>query len=166
MTLSLVINTLVVAAGLLLVAAAVSDIRRFIIPNPIVLALVVLGVARTGLDAAAGAATWPLALPVLAALALLVAGAFAFQRGWLGGGDVKLLAAAALWMPAGRLFDFLTLVALLGGVLAVLVLVGARLLRPVPAGGTAGAPGAATRLPYGVAIAGGALPVLLDLAAF
>lgn len=154
-------------AGALLIAAAVSDLRRFTIPNWIVLALVVLYAIRCGMAAAAGAALAPMALAVLLALAVLAAGAVAFQRGWLGGGDVKLLAAAALWMPAGRLPDFLALVALLGGVLAVLALIAARLSRPVAAGGAANDSGrcrlADTRLPYGVAISGAALLILLDL---
>lgn len=146
-------------AGVLLLAAAVSDLRRFTIPNWICLALVVLYALRgaTALWAGAAPAAW--AFPVVPAFVVLAAGAAAFNRGWLGGGDVKLLAAAALWMPAGQVFDFLTLVALLGGGLAAVVLAITR-LRPAAAG-TAGVPG--VRLPYGVAISGAAILMLIDV---
>lgn len=152
-----------VGAGTLLLAAAVSDMRRFTIPNWICLALVVLYAVRGGAGAAAGTALAPMLVPVPFALAILVAGAFVFQRGWLGGGDVKLLAAASLWIPAERLLDFLTLVALLGGVLATVVLIAAWFLRPAVAGQAGGRPLASVRLPYGVAISGAGMLILFDI---
>lgn len=147
-------------AGVLLIAAAVSDLRRFTIPNWICAALVVLYALCCVIAHQAGSAPTALVFPVLPALAVLAAGAAAFQRGWLGGGDVKLLAAATLWMPAGQVFDFLTLVALLGGVLAAVVLVVTR-LRPAVAGTTGAV--SRIRLPYGVAISGAAILMLLDV---
>lgn len=140
--------SLVCAAGVgvLLLAAAVSDLRRFTIPNWISLALVAL---YLGAGAAAGTPAAVLALPLLLATAVLLAGAVAFARGWLGGGDVKLLAAASLWVPPAQLPGFLVLVAMLGGALAALVLAAALIRRA-----TAAAEGslASIRLPYGVAI--------------
>src|SRR5579864_2895555 len=79
-------------------AAAFEDFRRLVIPNLLPIALCAL---------------WPVyfaAAPSLygglaaigCALAVFVVGAFMFARGWLGGGDVKLLSAATLWAgPAG-----------------------------------------------------------------
>jgi prepilin peptidase CpaA len=57
-----------------------------------------------------------------AALAVLVAGFILFSRGWFGGGDAKLLAAATLWLGFDGLLNFMISVGLLGGVLSVVVL--------------------------------------------
>lgn len=95
----------------------------------------------------------------LAAFAIVLAatiGMFAFKL--LGGGDAKLLSVAALWVGFDHLLPYLFMVSLLGGLLCGLVL--AYRWRPaLPAG-----PEWARRLhqhgsgvPYGLAIAGGAL---------
>jgi prepilin peptidase CpaA len=65
----------------------------------------------------------------------------------LGGGDVKLLAASALWTGSAALLPFLTATALAGGLLAAVFLVFAR------------RGGRRVALPYGVAIAAGGLLV-------
>lgn len=44
---------------------------------------------------------------VLAGILLLACGIVMFSRGWLGGGDAKLLAAAALWIGFDNLFIYL-----------------------------------------------------------
>ena len=154
------------AIAALLVAAAVSDFRRFTIPNWIVLSLIVLWLFRLAVSAIAGTALLPMTVSALAALAVLAAGAFVFQHGWLGGGDVKLLAATVLWLPAGQAVGFLSLVALLGGALAAVVVAAARLLRPAVAGPDGSRPVAGLRLPYGIAIAGAGLLILFDLIRF
>jgi len=166
MTQSIFSSAFPFAIAALLVAAAVSDFRRFTIPNWIVLSLIVLWLFRLAGSAVAGAALLPMAFSALAALAVLAAGAFAFQRGWLGGGDVKLLAATVLWLPAGQAVDFLSLVALLGGALAAIAIVAARLLRPAVAGVDGNRPVAGLRLPYGVAISGAGLLILFDVIRF
>ena len=48
-----------------------------------------------------------------------LAGAVLFARGWLGGGDVKLLSAATLWAGAPQTFGLLAATGVLGGVLAL-----------------------------------------------
>ena len=63
----------------------------------------------------------------------------------LGGGDVKLLAAAALWTGSAALLPFLMATALAGGLLAALFLAFAR------------REGKPVALPYGVAIAAGGI---------
>jgi prepilin peptidase CpaA len=84
-----------------------------------------------------------------------------FAAGWIGGGDAKLFAVSALWLGWSGLPVFLMVTALAGGALAVLLL-NARspLLKPY----FNGAPTWFARLvtpgadvPYGVAIAAGAL---------
>jgi prepilin peptidase CpaA len=143
--------------ALLLGWAAWSDLARLTIPNVIPAAITAL---------------WPLHLAVLgwtsnwpgslaAALAVLALGLIAFARGWCGGGDVKLLAGTALWFEPVLLAALLFKIAIMGMVMALLRLRGAHLgaaavlqrLGAVRLGGVA-MEGA---LPYGVAIAGGAL---------
>ena len=93
-------------------------------------------------------------------------GAVLFARGYLGGGDVKLLAAATLWAGPADTPALLVLTGMLGGALAVFLLMpfgaqlaaaGRALLTPSSASSAEHAP--ATAVPYGVAIAGAALIV-------
>jgi prepilin peptidase CpaA len=53
---------------------------------------------------------------------VLVVGTFFFGRNWMGGGDVKLLAAGALWCNFAAGWKMLVAVALAGGVETVLIL--------------------------------------------
>ncbi|MGD9615976.1 MAG: prepilin peptidase [Alphaproteobacteria bacterium] len=148
--------------------AAFEDFRRLTIPNLLPLVL---------------CAAWPLhvaAAPSLAgalaavgvALAVFLGGAVLFARGWLGGGDVKLLAAATLWAGAPRALGLLVATALLGGVLALILLhpivgriAAAARSRLAPLGNPRGCPAAplpAVPVPYGVAIAGAGLIVVVS----
>jgi prepilin peptidase CpaA len=89
-------------------------------------------------------------------VAILVVGTAAFSAGWLGGGDVKLFAAAGLWFDLRSAVWFVAFTFLAGGVVAV----GYMLSRPFRrhAKGMK-----STRIPYGIAIALGALAmVVLD----
>jgi prepilin peptidase CpaA len=102
---------LVLAASLL---AAASDVRTRRIPNALPVALFVCGLV---VNAFAG---WQHAAADLAiAAALLVAGTFAYSLKLIGGGDIKLLAAAAgtLGLPQAVTFVLYTL--LCGGAIAV-----------------------------------------------
>ena len=94
---------------------------------------------------------WPdgaVRLGVAAAVFLLFA--IAFYVGAMGGGDVKLAAALALWFPPAGTLKFLILMSLAGGVLTLGILVWHR------AGKREGRP----EIPYGVAIAFGGLAIL------
>jgi prepilin peptidase CpaA len=93
--------------------------------------------------------------------AMLLVGIALFSLGWVGGGDAKLLAAASLWLGFEHMLPFVGYVTLFGGALALAILA----YRSVPAGALP-LPGWAVRLhakgeamPYGVAIAAGALAV-------
>lgn len=148
----------------LLAAAAACDLRRRVIPNRIVagVALLWLVAEATGRDGA----WWPNAA---IGLGMLLAGMAVWHRGWLGGGDVKLIAALSLWAGADLLPEFLLAVGVAGGALAVAIVLGRRLARSPAAAmlldGTAGrlpaaladgralGPLAALTLPYGVAVA-------------
>lgn len=134
--------------GGLLVAAAIGDARRFIIPNWLCAAVAVLSLPYWW---ATGAAFWPgyaLQVGLAAAAFALFAGLFA--AGLMGGGDVKLIAALALWLPVGRFAEMMVFVAIAGGLLTLAVLVRHRVTtRP-------GRP----EVPYGLAIVAGAALVL------
>jgi prepilin peptidase CpaA len=69
-----------------------------------------------------------LILGLLAGLLIFLAGVFCWRRGWLGGGDVKLLAATAVLVPPSLVVNLLLDVALAGGVLAMIYLAMARLV--------------------------------------
>lgn len=129
---------------LLLAAAAVGDARRFTIPNWLCAAVALLALPYWW---ASGVDFWPdfawqagLALAVFAGLAVL----FAF--GLMGGGDVKLLAALALWLPPRGYVEMMMWVAVAGGLLTLALVIGHRLAR------RSGRP----EIPYGLAIAAGA----------
>jgi prepilin peptidase CpaA len=134
--------------ALLLVAAAVIDVRTYTISNRLNLA--VAGLAplywlSTGLP------LWPgVAVQVAVAAGVFALLAAAFYTGLMGGGDVKLAAALALWFSPVSTLKFLVFMSLAGGVvtLAVLGLHHAR--------GKPGKP----EIPYGVAIAAGGLAIL------
>lgn len=56
------------------------------------------------------------------ALVAFVAFAAAFHFGWMGGGDVKMIAALSLWLPGQALMMMLVLMSLIGGVLTLAML--------------------------------------------
>jgi prepilin peptidase CpaA len=107
------VATLVFAV--LLAAAAISDVLRLRIPNLIPLLLL----AGFGLVVMLGAVENPLG-HVAAMLIVLAVLLPVFALGVLGGGDVKLLAAAALWLGLAKLPLLLILVGLVGGLFAAL----------------------------------------------
>jgi prepilin peptidase CpaA len=69
---------------------------------------------------ASGLALWPdIALQVGVALAAFAVLAGLFAIGAMGGGDVKLLTALALWIEPGWFLKLAVVMALLGGVLTI-----------------------------------------------
>jgi prepilin peptidase CpaA len=155
----------ILAFSLLMAAAAFEDFRRLVIPNSLVVALV----AVWPLSLIAGAVPLAAALQALAiAVALFLVGALLFARGLIGGGDIKLLCAAALWAGPAATLELLVATAFLGGVLALFLLsplgahlsLAGRLFFGSP--GAAAIGGGRTPVPYGIAIAGAALIVTLQ----
>jgi len=146
--------------AVLVILAASSDVLSRRIPNWLTLTMV--------------AAFFPLAwasgmtLPVLSVhagigLGLLVTGFAVASLGFFGNGDGKLLAAAGLWIGSAALADFLTWTALAGGLLALAVLVWSFLawISSHLASGRQHRSGwPREKLPYGYAIAAGALLAL------
>lgn len=141
----------------LLMAAALYDLAALRIPNAVCAGLAALFLVPAAMHPAA------VAIPhhVLAGLLVFLAGWGLHGLGFLGGGDVKLLAATALWAGLDLLVLHLACMALFGLAL-LLVLVPLRHLWKLcatdrPAGRPAGRPLSLAMdrgVPYGVAIAG------------
>ncbi|HVC61987.1 MAG TPA: prepilin peptidase [Acetobacteraceae bacterium] len=99
-------------AALLLVYAALHDVAARTIPDTIPAALAVLGLVLRVVEGSL--------LPAMAAAALLgICVGFCWSRGWLGGGDVKLLAALAMVLPPARVLPAITAIGWFGALLAV-----------------------------------------------
>lgn len=97
---------------------------------------------------------------VAAGVLFLAIGIFMFVMRWLGGGDAKLLAAAALWLGFANVLPYLVMVAMMGGVLAVGLLFFRAISPPVWMVGQEWAMRLHDRqggIPYGIALAGAAL---------
>ena len=143
----------------LMVFAGAMDVFTMTIPNKVPLALIV---AFACLVPFTGLGWEAVALHVCVAFAMLVVGIGMFAMGWMGGGDAKLLAAAALWMGPGHIYEYAMVAALVGGALTIIMV----LLRtlPLPAG-LAGSEwvarlhDAGSGVPYGVALAAGGILV-------
>src|SRR5258706_14072466 len=116
--------------SLLLLYVATTDIATRLIRNEICLALALLGIAGQF------ASPMQVAESLVAATILLLLLLVIYQRGWIGGGDAKLLVALAIGLPLRGVIQLLTITALAGGVLAVVHLM-MRLL-PYPKLGPAG----------------------------
>lgn len=139
---------------LAMLAAGASDLTRYEIPNRLSLAVL---------------AGFLLLLPSLpfsvfvthmsAGLAVLVTAAVLFFAGLWGGGDVKLIAAASVWIGWSELAAFLLLTALIGMVLALVLLAARRYLADRDSHGRwyCRLLSRGEGIPYGVAIAAAAL---------
>ena len=146
--------TILVLAGLML-AAALYDASKFIIPNWLC-GLVVLTFPVAVLAAGLGWAE--IGNHLVGGGIALVIGFALFAPGWIGGGDAKLFAAASLWFGWPEILAFLIHTVMAGGVL-VMVLLGLRWLAPrIPSlAGRLEGTALATKapVPYGIAIAAG-----------
>jgi len=137
-------------ATLLLIVAAVGDLRSRTIPNWLTGAVALLAI---GWWWANGWALWPdVALRIGIALIVFLLFAIAFAMGAMGGGDVKLIAALALWLPLAPLAQMLLIMALAGGALTLVMIARRRWLRAE----------GSSEVPYGVAIAAGGLWVFTN----
>lgn len=131
---------LLCALASLLLAAAVTDIRSRIISNKLNIAIAALAPLYW---IASGVPAWPdMALQVALGMGMFGVFAALFALGLMGGGDVKLLAAVALWFPWQALGALLLIMAILGGVVTVVTVIHHRMTRRL------GQP----EVPYGVAI--------------
>jgi prepilin peptidase CpaA len=139
---------LLVALAAILVVAAVIDVRTFTISNRLNLTVALLAPVYW---LSIALPLWPdVAIQLALGAGVFAVLAAAFYAGMMGGGDVKLAAALALWFSPGSTLRFLVLMSIAGGVLTLGVLALHRARRRT------GRP----EIPYGVAIAFGALSIL------
>lgn len=110
---------LVGALAIALLVAAFTDIRRRQIDNWLTAAIALSAPAYWW---AAGLSLWPdVAMMVGVALLAFVVLAGLFALKLMGGGDVKLLAALALWLAPMSFVKLLVIMSLIGGVLTILM---------------------------------------------
>ena len=141
-------NLLLALLALLVIVAAVIDMRTFTISNRLNFAIALLAPVYWW---SVALPLWPdAAIQVAVALAVFAALAAAFYIGMMGGGDVKLAAALALWFSPVSTLRFLVIMSIACGVLTQVLMVLHRVRKKE------GRP----EIPYGVAIAIGALAIL------
>lgn len=100
-----------------LAIAAITDIRRRQIDNWLNAAIALSAPLYWW---ASGLSLWPgVAMQIGMALIVFFGFALVFARGGMGGGDVKLLAALALWLPPVVLFSVVFLTSLVGGAMSM-----------------------------------------------
>jgi len=137
-------------AALLLVIAAISDARRYRIPNFVCAALLIL--FPLFVLTAPGAVEWRQHVMVFGLV--LISGFVMFVSNIAGAGDIKLLAAMGLWAGPHLVAVFLVTTAIAGGVLALLM-AGLTYMRNLSAHRAVAL--AKVPIPYGVAISVGGL---------
>lgn len=145
-----------------MLAAAITDARRFIIPNTLSIALAagfVVAFALSGLGLGA------LANHLSTAAIVLAFGIILFAFNVAGAGDGKLLACAALWMGMPAFVPTLIYICFAGGALSLVVMLAWTLARWFPrvsiwfpnVAEFAAKPLLGLPTPYGIAIAIGAI---------
>ena len=146
----------------LMAFAAASDLFTMTISNRVSLALVASFLA---LALTSGMPPYDMLTHFGAGAAVLVVAFGCFAMGWVGGGDAKVAAGAALWFGFAHLLDYMTYASLFGGALTLLLLQFRKMALPAAlarqpwierlhdqAGG----------VPYGIALAAAALIVYPD----
>ena len=134
--------------AVILVVAEVIDVRTFTISNRL---NVVVALLAPVFWWSVGLPLWPDAAILFAvAVGVFALLSIAFFAGMMGGGDVKLAAAVALWFSPAVTLRFLVFMSIAGGLLTLVILV----IHKVRS--KEGRP----EVPYGVAIAIGALAIL------
>lgn len=150
MNFKLLIDIWGVLAGALFLAClgwvSVTDIRKRLIPNQAILAMLILGILNLGLAIFLQHNWWLYPAGLLIALPFLGA----WLRGWMGAGDVKLILACSffLGLPASLAMIALMLVLLI--VIAIFLAVSHRSMK--------------TKIPLGPVIAAAcAVVIIVDL---
>ena len=146
----------------LMAFAAASDLFTMTISNRVSLALVAgfLGLAVLG-----GLGFYDILFHIGAGLTVLLVAFSCFAMGWVGGGDAKIAAAAALWFGFDHLLGYLVYASLFGGALTLLLLQFRQWPLPYQFAGQAWLTklhAKETGIPYGIALAIGALTIYPD----
>lgn len=158
-----VFQSVIVCFAGLLCWAALSDVSKYIIPNSVCLGIV--GLFPAFVLAAPIPVDW--AGHLVTALVMFAIGFIFFAFRLTGGGDVKLLAATALWAGPEQILPFLFAVAIAGGVLSLLTLTRLKVFQLRSGDGVSFGVrlGSAmqTHVPYGAAITAGGVMVAVRL---
>lgn len=128
-----------ICLGVLLVIAAIGDIRSYTIPNWLSVSIALLFILHTIL---APPGIQAIAVHLAVAAVIFVGSTLLFIKGAFGGGDVKLLSSLALWVGLIDMPRLLVIMAIAGGLLAITIIIVRWHLKSTD-----------RRLPYGVAIA-------------
>jgi prepilin peptidase CpaA len=155
---SLLASGLLLASIAILLAAALHDIAARTVPNWMAVALAILGLSRQFLVGHIIGA-------LIAGLIVFLVAAFCWRRGWMGGGDVKLLGAVATVVPHGHVAQFIVAVTLTGAALALIYLAARRFIPAPNARRPANLVGRAIRAECWRINRGGPLPYALAIAA-
>jgi prepilin peptidase CpaA len=145
------------------VAVAYSDVKTLRIPNMLVVAVTALGVSRLMVIGDLNIALHTVAASVV----VFIAAFLLFWRGFVGGGDAKLIPATVLLVGYHDLFNFFLLMAICGAVVSLAVLFIHHYL-PICLGPRLAVllPKARLAVPYGVAIASSGIVTLLFQSSF
>ncbi len=141
----------------LMAFAAASDLLTMTISNRVSL---LLTAGFMVLAIAGGMGLHDMLLHAAAGMLVLAVAFACFAMGWVGGGDAKVAAAAALWFGFAHLMGYLVYASLFGGALTLLLLQFRQWPLPYP---LAGQPwllklhAKESGIPYGIALAIGAL---------
>ncbi len=134
------VMALYVGLALMLAYAAVGDVRARTIPNWLVIAI---AAAAPVMWALTGMSIWPdVALQIGVAIGVMVLFSIFFALNAMGGGDVKLIAALALWFPAIAFLQLLMVMSIIGGIITIGMWVREKARKS----------GKTIEVPYGVAI--------------
>jgi len=117
------IDILIFAGVLLLVFAALHDIGFRTVPNRISVALLACGIVLRLIDGGPHELFWGM----LCGAAVFIVTYACWRFGWMGGADVKLLTAAAVFVPPGMVPTLLFMTSFVGGLIAVVYIVGSRM---------------------------------------
>lgn len=135
---------------LILVSAGIEDARIREISNWKNAAIALLALPWW---VAMGLSPWPdMAIQLGVALGVFALFAAAFHFGMMGGGDVKMIAALALWFPFDKLISLIVIMSLVGGALTLVMLIDKWIRRRSEQ----------PEIPYGIAIAIAALLTLRE----
>jgi prepilin peptidase CpaA len=143
----------------LMAFAAASDLFTMTISNRVSLALVA---GFLVLAVFSGMGLHDMLSHAGAGAAVLAVAFVCFAMGWVGGGDAKVAAAAALWFGFGHLLNYLVYASLFGGALTLLLLQFRQWPLPYALAGQAWLlklHAKESGIPYGIALAIGALMI-------
>ncbi len=146
----------------LMAFAASSDLFTMTISNRVSLALVA---GFLLLAALSGMGPTEILTHAGAGAVVLVVAFLCFAMGWIGGGDAKIAAAAALWFGFSHLMNYLLYASLFGGALTLILIQFRQWPLPYPLASQAWLLRLHAKdsgIPYGIALAIGALMIYPD----